>query len=106
MKKKIVSDSQCAYVVRILVLSAAAGYVTHAFRQQHGIGFHSRPRAYWIGNRGRRCNSSEAAHLQGVQYESWQWLLDKITFPLIGNAMPVNVLQRILVRIVRRSGMF
>ena len=65
----------------------------------------SRGKGYWLSNRGRRMNTSEMLRLQGLQ-GSWTMTSSPLQLgQMIGNAMSINVLQRLFCRIFPSIGL-
>lgn len=65
----------------------------------------SRGKGYWLSNRGRRMNVSEMLRLQGWQ-GSWTMTSSPLQLgQMIGNAMSINVLQRLFCRILPSIGL-
>merc|ERR1719221_461590 len=66
----------------------------------------SRAAGNWITNRGRRMTKLEMMRLQGVKKEGFvQVVTDMQLGAQIGNAMSVNVLERLLVRVLPAAGL-
>ena len=61
---------------------------------------HPRTEGVWIGSRGRPITFEEAARFQGILAHKWQWIGPAQGFQLIGNTMSLNILQRLLVRLI------
>ena len=61
---------------------------------------HARDAGVWIAPRGRKVRFEEAARFQGILAPLWDWTTPEDGFRLLGNTMSLNVLQRLLVRLL------
>jgi DNA (cytosine-5)-methyltransferase 1 len=65
----------------------------------------ARGRGHWITNRGRRLNISEMLRLQGWNGPFNQVVTDSQMGELLGNAISVNVMQRLLCKVLPATGL-